>query len=370
MAEFHMNISVAGRSDGASAVAGAAYIARTRIYDERVGLTRDYRRCHQHERLVADLGVSLPASAPERWRDRSTLWNEVERTESSARAQLCRRVEVALPVELARTAQIKLARGIAGYFVSQGMVVDACVHDAIDGHNPHLHMLMPLRACDGNGFLPKAVNEYLVRGASGDGRWMTARELRVANGDANVWSKVYRYRHDGERLQLTASEAEDLGGCRRLGKTPVQRSRYLVDWNDHGKAEEWRASIAALCNGELTAAGKTERVDHRSYARRGVDKIPTQHEGPAAFAIECRARRLQSSRGRRYRPVTARRLQNDRARRRNGLFALLLRELLYQLQRRARQDFYRSTGLRVPYRRSHYSNNYRHRGRNGRQFGW
>lgn len=369
MAEFHMSVSVVGHGDGASAVAGAAYIARTRIKDERVGLTRDYRRCHQHERLVADLGVSLPASAPERWRDRPTLWNEVERTESSAKAQLCRRIEVALPVELTEEQQLELSRQIVRGFTTQGMVVDACVHDAIDGHNPHLNMLMPLRACDGNGFLPKAVNEYLVRGASGDGRWMTARELRVANGDANVWSKVYRYRHDGERLQLTASEAEDLGGCRRLGKTPVQRSRYLVDWNDHGRAEEWRASIAALCNDELAAAGRRERVDHRSYARRGVDKIPTQHEGPAAFAIECRAHRLQSSRDRGYRPVTARRLRNDRVRRRNGLFALLLREILYQLQRRVRQDFYRSTGLRVPYRRPRLGNGPHHRGRNGRQLG-
>ncbi|HIZ45691.1 MAG TPA: hypothetical protein IAA19_01535 [Candidatus Olsenella pullistercoris] len=55
---FHMNISVVGRRDGASAVAGAAYISRSKIYDERIGLTRDYRRCHRHERLVADLGPS------------------------------------------------------------------------------------------------------------------------------------------------------------------------------------------------------------------------------------------------------------------------------------------------------------------------
>ena len=74
-----MNISVVGRRDGASSVAGAAYISRSRIYDERVGLTRDYRRCHRHERLVADLGVTLPEGAPERWRDRATLWNELER---------------------------------------------------------------------------------------------------------------------------------------------------------------------------------------------------------------------------------------------------------------------------------------------------
>ena len=58
-----MNTSMVGRRDDVSAVAGAAYISRSRIYDERVGLTRDYRCCHCHERLVADLGVTLPEGA-------------------------------------------------------------------------------------------------------------------------------------------------------------------------------------------------------------------------------------------------------------------------------------------------------------------
>ena len=269
MAIFHMNISVVGRRDGASSVAGAAYISRSRIYDERVGLTRDYRRCHRHERLVADLGVSLPDGAPGRWRDRSALWNEVERLESSPRAQLCRRIEVALPVELDEAQRLELARGIVGYFVGQGMVVDACVHDALDGHNPHLHMLMPLRPCDGDGFLPKSVNEYLVRDSNGKERWMSPSELRGANATGGAWTKVFRWRRGEERLALTADEAAAMGGCRRIGKTPVQRTRYLVDWNERGKAEEWRSAVAEMTNRALGDAGRAERVDHRSYARQG-----------------------------------------------------------------------------------------------------
>ena len=337
VAIFHMNISVVGRRDGASSVAGAAYISRSSIYDERVGLTRDYRRCHRHERLVADLGVTLPDGAPERWRDRGTLWNEVERAESSPRAQLCRRIEVALPVELDEAQRFELARGIVGYFVDQGMVVDACIHDALDGHNPHLHMLMPLRPCDGDGFLPKSINEYLVRDGGGTEQWMGAAELREVSSAGGAWAKVFRWRRGKEMLELTADEAEVMGGCKRTGKAPVQRTRYLVDWNERSKAEEWRAAVAAMVNGALGAAGRPERVDHRSYARQGVERVPTLHEGPAAFAIERRARRRQERERRPRRYATARRIANRFATRSEELLLLLIQILIYHMEERERE---------------------------------
>ena len=112
-----------------------------------------------------------------------------------------------------------------------------------------------------------------------------------------------------------------------------------------------------------------ERVDHRSYARRGVDRIPTEHEGPAAYAAERRAARRQERIGMPRRPVTARRVRNERARRRNRLFAMLLRELVYQAQRKARSDFRRETGVSLPYRRKQrQAQPLRGRG-GGRQYG-
>ena len=364
---FHMNISVVGRRDGASAVAGAAYISRSRIYDERVGLTRDYRRCHRHERLVADLGVTLPEGAPERWRDRATLWNEVERAESSPRAQLCRRIEVALPVELDEAQRLELARGIVGHFAGQGMVVDACVHDALDGHNPHLHMLMPLRPCDENGFLPKSVNEYLVRDGAGRESWMSAAELRDANASGGVWSKVFRWRRGEERLELTGEEAAAMGGCRRVGKTPVQRTRYLVDWNGRGKAEEWRGAVAAMMNDALGAAGCAERVDHRSYVRQGVERVPTLHEGPAAFAIERRARRRQERERRPRRYATARRIANRFTTRTEELLLLLVQVLLYRMEERERERARRERRADARVRRAQPSHRVSHGRNRGRQ---
>ena len=46
--------------------------------------------------------------------------------------------------------------------------------------------------------------------------------------------------------------------------------------------------VGALYNRALEAAGKPERIDHRSYKRQGVDKIPTVHMGPAASQMERR----------------------------------------------------------------------------------
>lgn len=274
MGMFHMDVSVASRAQGASSVACAAYIARSRMRDGRTGVAYDYRRCHRHETLVADLGVTLPAAAPPRWRDRARLWDEVEATERGARAQLCRRVEVALPRELDRDARLALARRIVSSYTGQGMVVDACVHDATDGHNPHLHMQMPMRACDDKGFLPKSENEYLVRDDAGDESWMSATELADASTQDPSWSKVHRYAKGTERRELTDAEAASWAGSRRASKAPVQRTRYLVDWNDRDKVEEWRAATAGLCNDALERAGAAGRVDHRSYARQGVDRLP------------------------------------------------------------------------------------------------
>lgn len=52
--------------------------------------------------------------------------------------------------------------------------------------------------------------------------------------------------------------------------------------------EIWRAAWAAYTNRVLESAGRPERIDHRSYKRQGIDKIPTVHLGPAASQMEKR----------------------------------------------------------------------------------
>ena len=117
----------------------------------------------------------------------------------------------------------------------------------------------------------------------------------------------------------------------------MQRTRYLVDWNGRGKAEEWRGAVAAMMNDALGGAGRAERVDHRSYVRQGVERVPTLHEGPAAFAIERRARRRQERERRPRRYATARRVANRFTTRSEELLLLLIQLLIFRMEQRERE---------------------------------
>ena len=61
-----------------------------------------------------------------------------------------------------------------------------------------------------------------------------------------------------------------------------------TDWNDKENVEIWRAAWAAYTNRALESAGRPERIDHRSYKRQGIDKIPSVHLGPAVSQMEKR----------------------------------------------------------------------------------
>ena len=64
-----------------------------------------------------------------------------------------------------------------------------------------------------------------------------------------------------------------------------------------------RAAWADACNRALERIGRPERIDHRSYVRQGVQKIPTVHMGVAATQIERRG--LVTEKGTINREITA-----------------------------------------------------------------
>ena len=63
---------------------------------------------------------------------------------------------------------------------------------------------------------------------------------------------------------------------------------YLCMKNSEEQLAAWRAAWADVSNRYLERAGREERIDHRSNAARGLDEIPTIHEGVAAQALECK----------------------------------------------------------------------------------
>ena len=95
MAIFQCQIQIIKRSEGRSAVAAAAYRAAEKIENEYTGIVEDYSR----KNWVEHSEIMLPENAPAEFRNRSVLWNAVEKSEKSKNARLAREVMIALPLE-------------------------------------------------------------------------------------------------------------------------------------------------------------------------------------------------------------------------------------------------------------------------------
>ena len=222
-------------------MAAAAYRSGEKLVNEWDSMTHDYT----HKGGVVHVEIMLPSHALPEFADRSTLWNSVEAIEKSATSQLAREIEVALPVELSRAEQLALVRAfVKDNFVDAGMCADFAIHDKGTG-NPHAHILLTIRPIKENG------------------EW--GAKCR----------KVYDLDGQGQRIP------DGKGGWK-------SHREDTTDWNDRANAEKWRAAWAAYTNRALEAAGRPERIDHRSYKRQGVDKIPSVHMGPAASQMERR----------------------------------------------------------------------------------
>ena len=241
IAIFHCPVKIIQRSKGRSAVAAAAYRSGENLTNEWDGEIHDYT----HKGGIVHREIVLPAHAPPEFSDRSTLWNSVEQIEKSSDAQLAREIEVAFPVELSRAEQLALVRSyIKDNFVAAGMCADFAIHDKGTG-NPHAHIMLTMRPLNA------------------DGSW--GAKCR----------KVYDLDEHGQRIP------NGKGGWK-------SHREDTTDWNNRGNAEKWRAAWAAYVNQALEAAGRPERVDHRSYKRQGIEKIPTIHMGPASSQMERR----------------------------------------------------------------------------------
>ena len=284
MAIYHLEAKVVSRGAGRSAVAASAYLSCSRLYNDYDGIQHDYTK---KQGLVWQQ-VFLPEYAPQEWKDREQLWNAVEEVETAKDSRLAREFVVALPIELSREEQVELLQEfIREQFVSDGMCADASIHDT-DGHNPHAHILLTVRPLDERGkWQHKTEKEYLCM-KNGEERGFTAAEFRAAQNEG--WEKQYPYKVGKKKVYMTPSAAE-AQGLVRADKHP-KSTRYgrqnpiSERWNREEQLVVWRAAWADVSNRHLERAGREERIDHRSNAARGLDEIPTIHEGVAAQALE------------------------------------------------------------------------------------
>ena len=239
----HFNIKITQRSKGKSAVAGAAYQAGEKLFSEYDQKTKNYT-CKKE---VVYTEIMLPPNAPPEYADRAALWNSVEEIEKQWNSQLARRFVAALPREVPMELLPQMVKEYCEeHFVSKGMCCDFAIHDPDPpGHNPHCHFMLTMRAIDENG------------------KWMPKSR------------KVYDLDENGERIKLPSGRWKS-------------HKEDTVDWNDQKYCEIWRHEWEVIQNRYLEANDRPERVDLRSYARQGLDIIPTVHEGAAVRQMEKR----------------------------------------------------------------------------------
>jgi len=152
MAIYHFSAKVISRAAGSSAVASAAYRSASRLRDDRLDRHHDF----SNKAGVVHSEVLLPDGAPEEWRNREQLWNDVEAAELRKDAQLAREVEFAIPREMSQADGIELVRDfVQREFVDRGMVADLNVHWDVgpDGlAKPHAHVMLGMREVTDEGF--------------------------------------------------------------------------------------------------------------------------------------------------------------------------------------------------------------------------
>jgi len=248
VANYHCSVKVKSRSKGDNAVRAAAYRAAARLVCDETGEEFDYTR----KRGVAHSEILLPASAPSWAADREALWNGVHAVEARKNSQLCREIECSLPHELSEAQRLDLARRFCRSFTDEGMVADLNVHTPgrhSDERNHHIHVLLTLREFDESG----------------------------------AWSK--------------------------------NKNR---DWNSKDWLVEARERWADMCNEALAAAGFNATVSAASLVQQKTDAFlagdtalaalfdrdPEPHLGPAAHAMEQKAKLAALEEGTAYVPVT------------------------------------------------------------------
>ena len=216
MAIFHLSAKPPiARSTGQSATAAAAYRAGIIILDERTGCLHDY----SSKRGVLSSALLLPGGA--KLTDRAGFWNGVEIHHRRGDAVLAREIIVALPDELDALQRRLLAEALGREIAQRFRVaVDISVHAPSrhgDQRNHHAHLLQTACLVEPGGALGKKAVEL----------------------------------------------------------DPIHCSRAKIE-----DAVKWlRPKWETLVNSALAEAGAGGRVDHRSNLARGIETLPTIHEG-------------------------------------------------------------------------------------------
>ena len=186
---------------------------------------------------------------------------------------------MALPHELEAAQRLALVRGfVASAFACQGMVADIAIHapcrrDA-DARNHHAHLLLTMRAIDGDGFGAK-VRAWNDTGLLEQWRAQWAEHVNRALEDAEESARV-------DHRSLAAQRIEREPQI-HLGPSVVALAARGIDTDRGDVAQEIEAINAALAEIERQAS---------PAAAPGHDQVAAQRRGGILAVFRTAARRV------------------------------------------------------------------------------
>ncbi|MGX7180287.1 MobQ family relaxase [Enterococcus italicus] len=233
LAIFHLSMTIAKREGGKrSLIAMASYRSGEKLYSELYEKTNLYN----HRTIKPEAFISKPDYVPNEFLNRQTLWNKMELAEKQVNSQICREVNVALPIELNNTDQRSLIEEfVKDNFVSEGMIADVAIHRD-DENNPHAHIMLTMREVDSEGNI------------------------------LNKRKKIPKLDENGNPVLL------------ENGKIKMV-SIKTNDWDRKSLVSEIRKDWADKVNQYLKARNIDQQITEKSHAEIGKKELPTIHEG-------------------------------------------------------------------------------------------
>jgi hypothetical protein len=251
MAIYSCSISNVSRARGSNSCATLSYITGRTIRDDRTGNRYGYGR----QERVLEVGTLIPNGAPQEYKNPETLFNAVETAEKQSNARTAKKMIVALPKEISLKKQKKVIEEyIKENITSLGYACTYAIHDDGDG-NPHAHILI--------------ANRRIGK----DGKWLAKSK------------KEYALDEHGQRIPVIDPTTGQQKLAKRNEKIWKRVDVEVNPLNQKAVLRQLREGWATACNRYLS---KDQQIDHRSYKDRGIDQVPTVHEGYAAREIERR----------------------------------------------------------------------------------
>ena len=232
MAIFHLNTSTISRKSGRTSTAAAAYRCGGILYDERTDKTHDYSK----KKGVVFSECFIFENNKKIILDRERVWNTAEKVEKRIDARTAREIIINLPYELDEINRAELVQEFTEYLAKNyNVAIDFAIHEPSkdgDQRNHHAHILM------------------------------TTRRAELGENNSLVL---------GEKTNLELSNT-------KLGKLGLPKTQDQIT--------AIRKTYADMANDYLEFLHIDDRIDHRSYAEQGIDKLPTKKLGSKTVQAE------------------------------------------------------------------------------------